>query len=170
MKLFVDLDNTLTDWDGAVRKLGQGPSKGLGDSAKGEDKQVMYKAINDAGEAFWENLEWALDGRQLWDLFKPFHPILLSSPGDFRSASAGKFAWVKKNIPGTTLYLSKTKSEYVDPYEMSVLVDDDKHNIMAWKERGGIGILHQSLASTERQFLELLWNEPPDVNPADIYW
>ena len=35
--------------------------------------------------------------------------------------------------------------------------------IDAWEQAGGIGILHQSLANTERQFLELLWNNPSTV-------
>jgi hypothetical protein len=170
MKVFLDLDQTLTDFDQAVRNLGQGPAKGLGNEASAEDKQVMYDAVEKAGESFWADMGWFADGRELWKIFRPFNPTILSSPGKFSAAPSGKLLWVKKNIPGTSLYLSETKSEYVDPYEMSVLVDDDRNNIRAWKERGGIGILHQSIASTERQFLELLWNEPPDINPADIYW
>jgi hypothetical protein len=78
--------------------------------------------------------------------------------------------WVKNNLPGTSLFLTENKSDYVDPYELSVLIDDMKKNIGAWEEVGGVGILHTSTADTERKFLELLWNVPEILDPAKIYW
>ena len=164
MKIFLDMDGTICDWEGAVRKLGPDLVKGIGDTAKEEDVQAMCKAINEAGENFWAEMDFAPDGRELWHIFRPFHPTILSSPGDFPDAAAGKLAWIRSHIPGTTLYLSKTKTEFIDPYDTSVLVDDNKNIISAWEECGGIGILHQSLENTEKQFLELLWNDPPDID------
>lgn len=114
-------------------------------------------------------MEWKPDGKELWEIVRKFNPVLLSSPGRFTGAPSGKLLWVKNNIPGTTLFLSDNKSEYIDPYEQSVLIDDMKKNIGAWEEVGGEGILHTSTPETERKFLELLWNVP-DIHPEQIYW
>jgi hypothetical protein len=158
MKLFIDLDNTICDFNKAVQGLGPGPARALDEStATEEDKLVMHKAINDAGSDFWANMSWAPDGILIWKIFKPFRPVLLSSPGTFRDADIGKNEWVIKNLPGYTLFLSNDKEEYVDPYETSILVDDNFNVIKAWEEAGGIGIHHTSAEQTERQFLEILW-------------
>lgn len=169
MKVFVDLDGCLTDFDKAVRKLGPEAAKGLEVDAPETAKQVMYDAIEKAGEPFWSQMEWKPDGKELWEIVRKFNPVLLSSPGRFTGAPSGKLLWVKNNIPGTTLFLSDNKSEYIDPYEQSVLIDDMKKNIGAWEEVGGEGILHTSTPETERKFLELLWNVP-DIHPEQIYW
>jgi hypothetical protein len=170
LMIFLDMDNCLTNFSQTVKNLGPGPAKGLADDASDEDKQLMYDAIEKSGEPFWSTMSWSSEGRALWDLFKPYNPTLLSSPGKFEFAKSGKLQWVKNNIPGTSLYFSDSKSEYVDPYSTSILIDDSKNNISAWEECGGIGILHQSYDNTERQFLELLWNNPPDINPIQKHW
>ena len=161
--IFLDMDGVLTDFVSAVRKLGEGPAKGLGDGPRQEDRQAMDKAVEEAGEAFWSKMPWMKDGRELWKVFKPFRPTILTAPGKFTTAKIGKTEWVRNNIPGTSLFFSNTKYEYVDRYEPSILIDDQKPMIDAWEQAGGIGILHQSLANTERQFLELLWNNPSTV-------
>jgi hypothetical protein len=169
MKLFLDLDGCLTNFDKAVEKLGPEAAKGLPDDAPESDKQVMYDAIEKAGESFWADMEWNPGGKELWEIVRRFNPVLLSSPGKFSAAPSGKAMWIKNNIPGTTLFVTQNKPEYVDPYELSVLIDDMKKNIGAWEEAGGEGILHTSTPETERKFLELLWNVP-DINPEQIYW
>ena len=169
MKLFVDLDGTLTAFDKAVTKLGPTAAAGLGENATQADKQIMYDAIEKAGEPFWADMEWLPEGKELWKIVEKFHPVLLSSPGKFQYAPSGKQAWVNNNLPGISLFLTDSKSEYIDPYDMSVLIDDNRNNIGAWEEMGGEGILHTSTSDTERKFLELLWNVP-DINPDQIYW
>jgi hypothetical protein len=169
MKLFVDLDGTLTNFNKAVAKLGPTAEAGLSEDAIQADKQIMYDAIEKAGEPFWAKMEWLPDGKELWKIVEKFHPVLLSSPGKFQYAPSGKQTWVKNNLPGISLFLTESKSEYIDPYDMSVLIDDNRNNIGAWEEMGGEGILHTSTADTERKFLELLWNVP-DINPNQIYW
>jgi hypothetical protein len=170
MKIFLDLDNTITDFDKAVQALSPEAAKGLSGDATETDKQVMYDAIEKAGESFWADMEFKPDGKELWEIVRRFNPVLLSSPGKFSAAPSGKALWVKNNLPGTTLFLSENKSEYIDPYELSVLIDDMKKNIGVWEEAGGVGILHTSTSNTERKFLELLWNVPEILDPAKIYW
>ena len=165
MKIYLDMDGVLVNFDQGVTNLGEEFAKGLSDDALPIDKQKMYDAIEKAGAAFWANLKWTSDGKDLWDLIKRFNPVLLSSPGKFSFAPSGKNTWVQNNLPGIPLYFSDNKSDYVDPYELSILIDDSKNNIGGWEGVGGEGILHTTAADTERKLLELLWATPEiDIN------
>jgi len=168
MKLYVDLDGVLTDFNQAVANLGEEYTAGLADDAPEDVKQKMYDAIEKAGEDFWANMKWTKDGKELWKTVEKFNPTLLSSPGKFQHAPAGKAYWVKMNIPGTSLFLSDSKAEYVDPNELSVLIDDSRNNIGGWEEKGGQGIIHTSAGDTERKLLELLW-ATPEININDYF-
>jgi 5'-nucleotidase len=167
--MYLDMDGCLTGFDTAVESLGQAAAEGLSDDASELQKQVMYDAIEEAQEKFWSTMPWAREGKQLWVLVQPFNPTLLTSPGLFSYAEGGKLQWIKRNIPGTPVFFSDSKSEYVDPYEPCVLIDDNKTNIAAWKDEGGIGILHTSLESTEKELLELMW-EAPTIEAKLKYW
>jgi hypothetical protein len=169
MKLYLDLDGVLTGFQTAVESLGPAAAEGLLEDASELQEQVMYDAIEEAGEKFWSTLPWAREGKQLWVLVQPFNPTLLTSPGLFTYAKSGKLLWIKRNIPGTPIFFSDSKSEYVDRYEPCVLIDDNKNNIAAWKEEGGVGILHTSLESTEKELLELMW-EAPVIEAKLKYW
>ena len=182
MKLYLDMDNCLTDFNKAVQALGDQAAEGLSEEATEDQKQVMYDAIEKAGEDFWAKMSWKEDGKKLWELVQPFKPVLLSSPGLFRYAKAGKIAWVLDNIPGTPLFLTDRKSEYVDPYDTSILIDDMQKNISAWEECGGIGIKHTSTENTEKILMDLLSDSEkektvlkalwtvPEIDPSLIYW
>ena len=151
MKVFLDMDGVLTDFEKAVTQIGA--QSGLGDDASEEDKIKMYKKIEDAGEEFWSTMEWKEDGRQLWEALRKFNPILLSAPGFFRGSVSGKKMWVKNNMPGVQLYIENDKYKYAEPD--AILIDDMEKNVEAWKEAGGIGILHKSAPQTEREIIEL---------------
>jgi len=158
IKIFVDLDSTLTNFEKAVRDLGETPATGLSDNATDEQKQAMYKAIDDASVDFWATMEWIPDGYALWELLKPYNPVLLSSPGEFRDAPGGKQEWVNKNIPGTSLILDPKKWNYAE--RNAILIDDNQNNIGAWEECGGIGILHTDAISTAKKLLNLIRSKP----------
>jgi hypothetical protein len=169
MKCYLDMDNTITAFSTTVELLGPGPAEGLSDDASELQKQVMYEAIEATGEKFWAGMPWINGGKQLWMLVQPYNPTLLTSPGLFSYAKSGKLQWIKRNIPGTPVFFSDSKSEYVDPYEPCILIDDNKTNIAAWKDEGGIGILHTSFEDTEKKLLELVWKAPV-INSKLKYW
>lgn len=152
IKIFLDMDGVLTDWDEAVRQLGHGEA--LRENAPERDRAEMYRAINNAGTDFWANIEWTPDGKRLWEIVKMFHPTLLTSPGRFPYAIRGKKIWIKENIPGTPVFFSRNKSEYAE--RDAVLIDDQKNNISAWREAGGIGIYHQNTDDTEKELMSLI--------------
>jgi hypothetical protein len=166
MKLYLDMDGVLTGFKTAVETLGAEATKGLSEDASEIQKQKMYDLIEAVGVKFWSTMPWATGGKQLWALVEPFRPVLLTSTGKFTFAKNGKLLWIKRNVPGTSVFFSDSKSEYVDPYETCILIDDMKNNIEGWKEMGGMGILHTSFEDTEKQLLTFLWDSPSEKEMA----
>ena len=162
MFLALDMDEVICGFKTAVETLGPRAAQGLveltGKEPTEAQKQGMYDAIEACGEKFWSTLPWKIGGKQLWMLVKPYKPVLLTSPGLFKYAKSGKLLWVKKFIPGTPIFFSDEKSEYVDPYDKSILIDDNKTNISSWEDAGGIGILHTSYEETKEKFLKIVSN------------
>ena len=90
---------------------------------------------------FWENLEWLPDGREIYELFKPLKPCILTSPAT--TGASGKQAWIKKNMPGLFAdgrYIISPAKDYIAGRDR-VLIDDCDLNIEKWAAEGGIGIL-----------------------------
>jgi len=152
LKIYLDMDDVLTAFSETVKALGAG--SGLDMDALDEDRQRMYKAIEEAGEGFWAKMPWTKDGKDLWNFLKLYHPVLLSSPGKFRDAEPGKQTWVNRELPGVTLICDAEKYRYAE--RGSILIDDMKDNIEAWEEAGGTGILHTDASSTKEKLKELL--------------
>ena len=141
IKIFVDMDGVLSDFQKAVKKLGPKAVQGLGDEATQEQKQTMYDAIEEAREPFWAEMSWTERGKELWKMLKPYKPIILSSPGKFLYAPAGKNTWMNKNLPGIQYFLEEDKWHYVE--RNTVLIDDMEKNVRDWDAAGGFGILYE---------------------------
>jgi FMN phosphatase YigB (HAD superfamily) len=154
IKIYCDLDGVLTDFDKTVKRLGRKAAEGLNENATEEQKNIMYKAIDLAGRDFWSDMEWLEDGRKLWDKIKKYHPVLLSSPGEFRYAPAGKQDWVNKNLPGVTLYIESLKYKYAE--RDAILIDDMEKNISMWKEAGGLGIIYKDSETAVEELRQLI--------------
>ena len=93
--------------------------------------------------------------QEYWDYIKKYNPILLSAPSRNNESRLGKRMWAKRNLPGVKLILSFANNKKNYANENSILIDDREKNINQWKEAGGIGILHTSVASTIAQLKEL---------------
>jgi len=158
------MDGVLTFFDKAVEAIGG--QAGLGENATEEQKQDMYDKIEKAGEDFWAYMDWAPGGQELWNFLAPHIPVLLSSPGEFSYAKAGKQIWVQNNIPGTTLLLSSDKYRYAEMD--AILIDDMSDNVGAWQELNGIGILHKDTAETIQKIKEILNREGIKISYSDI--
>ena len=157
LKVYIDMDNVLTDFDKAVKKLGPKAAKGLSEDASEEEKQVMYDAIEEAGSKFWSEMEWMPEGKELWAVVKKYNPVLLSSPGLFKWAPAGKENWVNKNLPGVSLFLDENKHYYAEMD--AILIDDMLKNIYPWRDAGGIGILYENDAQATKKEIEDIFNQ-----------
>lgn len=148
--VFIDMDQVLTDFNAAALSLDSSLSGALAENAPQEQRERLYAAIEAAGIDFWANMAWTPEGQRLWDSLKAYNPVLLSSPGEFRYAEAGKQKWVSDNLPGTTLFLDTEKFRYAG--RDRILIDDMRENIDAWIKAGGIGILHRDVNQTLKEF------------------
>jgi hypothetical protein len=100
-------------------------------------------------------MDWAPGGEQLWKIIRPLNPILLTSPGLFQFAKAGKKQWVDKHCPGTALFFSDSKSEFTE--RDSILIDDMLDNVGGWKRAGGIAFqFKNNPEEIERELLSLI--------------
>lgn len=136
MKLFVDLDGVLADFDeGYERKFGVRPSIGT--------DNVEWKNIE--GESnFYRHLPPKGDAFELWSAIVRLQPTVLTGiPKDVPSAAADKRAWVAKMfgpmVPVITC-LSKEKCLHAKPGY--TLIDDWEKYRHLWEERGGVWITH----------------------------
>lgn len=147
MQLFVDLDNTLCDFDaGYEAAFGYRPCK-VKDNAD-------WDAVRRTKD-FYLNLPPMPDLPILWDYVGQLNPIILTGvPSSVPEAPANKTAWVRKHLgPDVEVRccLSKEKFKHCKPGD--VLIDDwEKHKAL-WLSAGGNWITHVSAEQT----IDELW-------------
>jgi hypothetical protein len=100
-------------------------------------------------------MKWMSDGKQLWKYIQKYTPTLLSAPSEESSSRFGKKEWVKNNLPGVKLILSKAPDKKNYSGKEHILIDDRASNIQDWISKGGIGILHTSAEDTISQLQKL---------------
>jgi 5'(3')-deoxyribonucleotidase len=159
MKIYIDLDQTLTDFDKQLSDL-------LGYLPKKELSPGIWNKINKAGKKFWSTMHWLEDSRKLWDNIKKHDPTILSSPSEHPSSIEGKKEWLKRELPGIPYIISSKKEKHAD--SESILIDDRENNIKKWKEAGGIGILHKNAEDTIKE-LDKILNEKK-LHPFKEYY
>ncbi len=155
--VFLDLDNTLVDFNGAVYDLFgfdraavglQEPTEWHGihkaiSKVIGRDvtEAELWARVADAGEDWWANLEW-LPGspslvRELQGL--EYKLFVCSSTGWIPSGAAGKLRWVARNI-GCETFLCRYKNMLAAPDR--VLIDDAPHQVESFRKAGGHAIYY----------------------------
>ena len=112
--------------------------------------------VHQTGRDGFEAMPWTVDGKELWNHVKAFHPTVLSqlSPDIYERGKFQKAVWVCREL-GTSVPLIVVRAWYYDTakFEYSapgaVLIDDhfEQHQ-PAWVERGGVFIHHRDAAST----------------------
>ncbi len=156
MKLFVDLDGVITDFNKALSDLlGHPVKKDFGNDP------AIWRAIDKAGENFWKNMSFMPDGHELWDYIKKYKPTVLTSPTRHPSSKAGKKVWLKEELPGVPYIIDSKKEQYAkDGY---ILIDDREKNIKKWEEAGGVGILHKDAESSIKKLKKIMEEKEKDA-------
>ncbi len=95
------------------------------------------------GQTFWETMPWLPWGREIIELVQlaPVTSWLLTSPSADPGSWAGKYAWVKNNLPGKieTLIMAQQKVALAGPGRL--LIDDREDVCDQWIGKGGDAIL-----------------------------
>jgi hypothetical protein len=152
MKLFIDLDGVMANFDQAYFDLfGEYPDRNVG------DKPGMWEKINDHG-SFYKDMVPMPDAHILWEFVKIFDPTILTGvPKNVSTASSDKKHWVRetlgKNIPVITCP-SKHKSLHCKPGD--ILVDDWEQHKQKWIDVGGIWITHVSAENSIHELVKLI--------------
>lgn len=157
MKIYLDMDGVLTDFDKRYVEL-------FGERPVEPEKNTKH---------FWSNWKEFVDGKNFETL--DVHPgassilqtvKLLRVPYEILSSSGGGYShdeviaqkkkWLANhgiNVPANFTPGGRKKAEYAKPTH--VLIDDIKRNIDAYEEKGGIGIHHTDVGDTIRKLISL---------------
>ncbi len=146
-RVYVDLDGVLVDFYGATSRILGAHYKSLPSAqAWGELEKVPHlfqklPALADA-QTLWEGIQGSGQVHILTACPKPTG-LLNTAPGD-------KHVWVRRHIsaavPVIVVAHGLMKAQWALPGD--ILIDDLERNIRAWRDAGGLGILHRSAAET----------------------
>lgn len=149
MKLFIDLDGVLCDFESRVFKIFGKPPKEI-------SPKVMWHKLASI-DNFYGDLDWMPDGRDLWTGVKHLNPTILTGIPMGNWAPKQKRYWCLRNlgqdVPVITCF-AKEKQKFGHPGD--ILIDDTMRNIDAWKNMGGIGIHHTTAQTSLIKLKELV--------------
>ena len=147
MKLYVDLDGVLADFDSSA------------EGKLGTDNIYKYEFVWGAekfwtemnkDETFFRYLSLKDDALKLWNNIEQFDPVILTAlpKSGADRVEKQKRAWAGEHFPGTEVItcLTKDKPKYCKLGD--ILIDDRAVNLDAWKKAGGIYIVHTTADRT----------------------
>lgn len=150
MKLFVDLDGVLCDFEKGVRNLfeGRGP--------KEIPLKEMWRKLA-FQDNFYGELDWMEDGRDLWEGVKHLNPIILTGIPMGNWAPKQKRLWCSRNlgwdVPVITCF-AREKHTHGTPGD--ILIDDTAKNGVHWTGMGGNFILHTATVNSLTELGEIM--------------
>ena len=160
--LFLDMDECLTNFDGAFMKLiddaGLPAIRTPQDFESTYGKDEFNTLIRNAGIQYWSEMAWMPDGKQLWRYVNNTfsNVIVLTAPMQMKECFIGKKIWLQKNLHSNIRYIiDKNKARWCSGGK-DILIDDRTRNTVPWKAKGGVAILHKNTSSTIRQVQKIL--------------
>jgi hypothetical protein len=141
VKLFLDLDGVLADFDrGVIALTGRHPRE--------QTTRELWRAVARAPD-FFAALAFTRDGRRLWEFCRPLDPTILTGLPRGGWAAPQKRRWVAEmlgpEVPVITC-MSREKARYAAPGH--VLVDDRETAREPWERAGGVFIHHRDAERT----------------------
>ena len=146
MKLFIDMDGVLADFDQHYEDVfGTRPSR--------EFDNADWDKVRAVGD-FYLNIPPMADMAELWEFAAPFNPTILTGiPKSVDEAADNKRAWVRKNLGAhVPVICCRSSEKYLHGGPDAVLVDDWEKYKDKWVRAGGVWITHV----TARQSVETL--------------
>jgi len=172
--LYLDMDGVQADFFSAwARLFGKERYKDIGDKPA---REASIQELSNRGPEFVERFfatlpvlpSFAALLRWLRDHDIEF--TVLSAPlrGNEEASIRGKLAWLDRHNPGTSdraIFTGDKQRYAVTQGQPNVLVDDFKKYVAAWRDAGGIGILHRdnNLKATLDQLDKIYSTDQEDV-------
>jgi hypothetical protein len=150
--LYLDMDGVQADFFTAwARLFGQERYKDIGDKPA---REASIQDLSDRGPEFVERFFATLPvlpsfaALLRWLKSNDIDFTVLSAPlrGNHEASIRGKLTWLDRHNPGTSdraIFTGDKQRYAVTQGQPNVLVDDFKKYIAAWRDAGGIGILHR---------------------------
>jgi hypothetical protein len=158
VKIFCDMDGTLTDFVGQCNEL---LSFDIFKYQEDHGMESIWEHIEKFGVDFWTKIKWLPKGKELWEFVKPFNPVILSAIPSTEYAiypEKGKNIWIDRELGKDVPRIICRRGEKVDNcHSGDILIDDYEKTIIEWKDKGGIGILHKDVDSTIKE-LKLVYD------------
>lgn len=146
MKIFLDLDGVIVDWDrGVIEWFGLNATHddithwGSMYELSGMTEHDFWEDL--ATPLFWENLMFTPIAFDLLKLLTIWKPCLLTSPA--MKTAGWRQNWIQKNLPSyfhSKRYLIGPGKQYCASPD-AILIDDYEENIKLFESWGGRGLL-----------------------------
>jgi hypothetical protein len=175
--LYLDMDGVQADFFTAwARLFGQERYKDIGDKPA---REASIQDLSNRGPEFVERFFATLPvlpsfaALLSWLKSNDVDFTVLSAPlrGNHEASIRGKLAWLDRHNPGTSaraIFTGDKQRYAVTQGQPNVLVDDFKKYIAAWRDAGGIGILHRdnNLQATLDQLAKIYGTDQEAVDEA----
>jgi 5'(3')-deoxyribonucleotidase len=154
MKLYVDMDGVLADFDKSAEAILQTDNIYKYEFIWGPDR--FWEELNTRPD-FFRNLPMMGDAKHLWSKIAHLNPeVLTALPRENgERVSVQKREWITKNIDNwsqpendTIVHTCPTRDKPKLCKPGDILIDDRAVNRDAWMKAGGIYIVHTSAANT----------------------
>lgn len=162
-KIYLDIDGTIADFDGAASILLGRPFNSITGRVNGKLEDALWIAMKSAywtdGPEFWYSLNLLPDAPILLDYLSKHEIEFLTATsrhGPEMRAEDQKRRWVKErfgDVRVSCVIFGEEKAQFAKPNY--ILIDDTIDVIEHWRDAGGIGILHTSAADTIQQLKEI---------------
>jgi hypothetical protein len=147
VKIYVDLDGVLADFDSSAEALLGTDNIYKFEFVWGPEK--FWEILNE-DDTFFRWLDKKDDADELWSAISHLDPTILTAlpRTRFYLVASQKLDWVADNYPGTPVITCPTKDKpnYCEPGD--IMIDDRAVNRDAWIAKGGIYIVHTTAART----------------------
>ena len=149
MKLYVDMDGVLSNFEKGCKDIFDWPNKELGkediSSFLGLTKRDFWKKIDSYGEKWWAELEQEEWFDELLEVinFYDSNWKILSSPSRSPYAASGKILWLQKRFGHDfkRFHITPAKNKCDLANRQSVLIDDNDDNCREFREKLGYSVL-----------------------------
>ena len=147
MKLYLDLDGVLADFDQGVKQV-------TGKPPEEQSIRTMWRALSRQSD-FFNTLAFMADADALWGFCRLHEPTILTGLPLGSWAPAQKARWVSRMLGGEVpliTCLSRDKPRHSRPGH--VLVDDRAKARAGWEAKGGRFIHHINAAQSIAELIE----------------
>lgn len=145
MRLYLDLDGVMADFDAHFLSVFGSGHRGMADDA-------MWERIN-AHPSYFLDMPLCHGAQEFFASIRHLDPIILTAcpRTNYAHVATQKRAWVRKHLSATATVLpvmgGRNKALFMDA-PGDILIDDFARNLKPWSDAGGVSILHTNFAET----------------------